>query len=78
MSNEEDTVTLTDQESVLLMKAIRNNPFNHMSSLTFEPYAVKISFMDATLDTVSIPIEEVMEWKDREWTLFFSKHEPLM
>jgi len=76
--SEEDTIQLTDEESVVVLKALRNNPFNHLKKLVFGETEVHIAFNDATLEDVTLPREEVLPWKDKEWQAFFEKHEPLL
>jgi hypothetical protein len=74
----EDTVTLTDKESVVVLKVLRNNPFNHLKQLVFREKEIYIAFHDATLEPATLSKDEAFQWKDKEWREFFEKNEPLM
>lgn len=69
---------LTDEESTLFLKVVRNNTRNNVKRLTIRNDEVVISFSDGISDPASIPKKEAMAWKDKDWQKFFEKHEPLM
>ena len=74
----DEACELTDDEGVLMLKMLRNNPFNHVVSLTFLKEEVVITFRDGIPEAAHVPREEVLKWKDAEWKKFFDEHEPLM
>jgi len=76
--SDEDTVQLTDEESVVVLKVIRNNPFNHIKQLVFKEEKIHIVFSETIPDEVTLPKEETMAWKDKEWRKFFNEHGPLL
>lgn len=81
MSNEPSALPelqLSDDEGVMFLKIVRNNPYNHVKNLAIRETEVVITFRDGIPAPAHIPREEALAWKDRDWREFFKAHEPLM
>lgn len=76
--NEPPEMKLSDDEGVMMLKILRNNPHNHLKRLGIQGEEVVLTFREGIPEPAHIPLDEALSWKDKDWQAFFKENEPLM